>query len=487
MAKKSKTKSKREILLLKAEAAIILRKRTARMDFWAFCLYMDPKFFSKRLFLKKVADAFQRVFEAYSNKKSYRLAVSMPPRAGKSYISSLFVAWMLGHFPEESVMRNCCGQDLYNKLSYDTRDIVASLRYRDIFPEIKLKWNKQNIRGWCLEEARQVSYFGGGVGTKIIGNGASLLSMTDDLYGGLEEALSDTVNEKVWSWKQGTHDSRIEGNCCQIDIGTRWSETDVLGRMEAVGKYNEIIRIPALDANDRSFCEDVHTTEYYLDLRAETDESIWSAEYMQEPIEAKGLLYPKSSLMRFKMADLKGDPDGVIGACDTADKGDDDLCAPFGHIYGDKIFIKSVVFTKDPVEVTEPRLAQEIIDSKCDKIRIESNNGGRIFAKDVRVIVKRERSQCEVLAHPTTDHKETRIIMKSGYIKSHFVFLDESEYKKGSDYWHFMKGLTSYKREGGNAHDDAPDGATILAEFITSLGVKLKKQVKRVAIPVMPH
>ncbi len=111
--------------------------------------------------------------------------------------------------------------------------------------------------------------------------------MTDDLYKSLEDALSDNNNEKVWSWKQGTHDSRIEGNCCLIDIGTRWSANDVLGRLEEAGKYNEIIRIAALDENERSFCEDVHTTEYYLELRSETDESIWMAEYMQEPLRRK--------------------------------------------------------------------------------------------------------------------------------------------------------------------------------------------------------
>ena len=81
--------SDREILIRKAEAAIILRKREARSDFWAYCLYMDSSFFAKRHFLKKVAAAFMRVYLAFSNNMIYRLAVSMPPRAGKSYISSL--------------------------------------------------------------------------------------------------------------------------------------------------------------------------------------------------------------------------------------------------------------------------------------------------------------------------------------------------------------------------------------------------------------
>ena len=66
----------------------------------------------------------------------------------KSYISSLFIAWMLGHFPEESVMRNCCSDTLYNKLSYDARDIVKSKRFHEIFPDIYLKGDKQNVKSW---------------------------------------------------------------------------------------------------------------------------------------------------------------------------------------------------------------------------------------------------------------------------------------------------------------------------------------------------
>lgn len=472
--------SERDILIRRAEAAIILRKREARNDFWSYCLYMDPSFFAKRPFLKKVASAFMRVYLAFSNNMIYRLAVSMPPRAGKSYISSLFISWMFGHLPEESVMRNCCADPLYNKLSYDTRDIVRSRKFSEIFPEIRLKGDKQNVHGWSIEGARQVSYFGAGVGGTIIGFGASMLAMTDDLYKSLEDALSDNNNEKTWSWKQGTHDSRIEGNCCSIDIGTRWSASDVLGRMEESrdGKYyDEIIRIAALDENDESFCEDVHTTEYYHDLRKETEDSIWMAEYMQEPIEAKGLLFPKSELKRFKRADIQGRvPDGRIGATDVADEGDDHFSSPFADVFGTELFISNIVFTKDAVEITGPRLAQDIITFRLDQMRIESNNGGKIFANDVRRLVKEASpyNKCLIQARPTTKNKQTRILMKSGWIKEHCHFLDETEYTKGSDYWWFMKFLTSYKKEGGNAHDDAPDSMTILAEFFEAIGGNIK-------------
>ncbi len=476
-------KSKRDILLKQAEAAIILRKREAQKEFWAFCMYYDPKFFAKRPFLFFVAMALMRVYYAYGNNVTYRLAISLPPRAGKSYIMSLFVAWMLGHFPEESVMRNTCSDTLYIKLSYDTRDIVRSKRFNEIFPEVQLKGDKQNVHGWNLARSKQVGYFGAGVGGTVIGFGASMLAVTDDLYKSLEDALSETNKEKVWSWKQGTHDSRLEGNCCSIDIGTRWSESDVLGRLEEMGKYDQIIRISALDENDESFCEDVHTTAYYHELRDDTDESIWNAEYMQNPIEAKGLLFPKADLSFFKKADLKGVPDGVVGACDVADTGDDDFSAPFGKIYGEKIFISDVLFTKDPVESTEPRLAQLIIDTKCDKIRIESNNGGRIFSLAVRktVIANNKNYRGEIQAKHTSKNKDTRILMKSGWIKKHCVFLAESEYARDSEYAKFMKSLTTYMRVGANKHDDAPDSLTILAEYVESIGVDLKTKRRKVS------
>lgn len=466
---------------LLAEAIHAKRKREAQDDFWAFCVYIDPKFFAKRTFMEEVAGAFMRVYEAFRDGKTRRLAVSMPPRAGKSYTSSLFIAWMLGKYPEHSVMRNCVSDTLYNKLSYDTRNIVRGGKYREVFPDVKLAADKQNVKGWNLSTSTQVGYFGAGVGGTIIGFGASMLAMTDDLYKSLEDALSDTNNEKIWSWKQGTHDSRLEGNCCSIDIGTRWSEQDIIGRLEGAGKYDEVVRIAALDENDESFCEDVHSTEYYHELREDLDSSIWEAEYMQNPIEAKGLLFGRSELQRFRMKDIKDiKPDGVIASCDVADMGDDDFAAPFARVINDKLYVVDVVFTKDPVEITEPRLVQAIKDNNCDQIRIESNNGGRIFGRNVRNGLRELKHKAVVQTKHTTKNKETRILMKSGWVKNNCVFLDERDYERGSDYDRFIRNLTNYKKMGGNKHDDAPDSMTILAEFADDLNLRRAMKARRV-------
>lgn len=462
----------KEELIRAVTAARILQKRNAHDDFWAYCLYMDPSFFSRRPFLKELADVFQRIADAYRNKQQRRVAVSLPPRGGKSYITTLFITWMFGNFPEGSVMRNTCTTALSDKLSYDTQDIIRSQLYASIFPDVTLAKKRQNVRLWYLEGAKQPSYFGAGIDGSVIGIGAYMLAVTDDLYKSLADALSEVISEKTWEWKHGTHDSRVEGYCSHIDIGTRWSTKDVIGRIEAQGAYDEIIKVPALNENDESFCEDVHTTEYYQRLRTETEPSIWSAEYMQQPYEAKGLLYPLEELKRFNRDDvINRAPDGIIGAVDTADTGDDNFAALFAYVFGSDLYIMDSIFTKDAVEITAPRLAQMALDIKANLIQIESNNGGRIFTNEVARLMRMANPlhTCKIFPKATTQNKETRILMRSGWIKEHVYFMQESNYTRGTDFGRFMEGLTNYTKEGGNRHDDAPDVLTLLAELFEAL------------------
>jgi hypothetical protein len=275
-----KANNKREWLKL------YLRLELAKKDFWEFCLFYDREFFHEREFLKEVAIAFQNINE----NKIKSLAVSMPPRAGKSYITSIFCAWTLGKHPTESVMRNTCTAQLFNKFSYDVRDIVKSERFQLVFPDVKLSDDKANLQGWNTNKSKQVGYFGAGVGGTIIGFGASKIAITDDLYRGIDDAINDNMNARIQQWKQATHDSRFESGCSRIDIGTRWTRNDVIGTQMDSGVYEKEVIIKALDDNDKSFCEAVMTTDEYLDKRNKTAKEIWLAEYQQQPIDLVGML-----------------------------------------------------------------------------------------------------------------------------------------------------------------------------------------------------
>ncbi len=97
----------------------------------------------------------------------------------------------------------------------------------------------------------------------------TIVAITDDLYRGIEDALSDTVNDRIIQWKESTHDSRFETGCARIDIGTRWSVNDVIGRGINETIYDKSIIVPALDEHGNSFCEAVMTTEEYKQVQKE--------------------------------------------------------------------------------------------------------------------------------------------------------------------------------------------------------------------------
>lgn len=452
-----------------------LREKSMQGDFWSYCLYMNLPFFSKRVFLKKVASAYQEVFEAFGRGERLRVAVSMPPRAGKSYITTLFVTFMLGHYPGNSVMRNCVTAKLYRKFSKDARNIIKSEKFASIFPDVMISEDAQSLEAWYLKDTDSPAYFGAGVGGAIIGFGANMLAITDDLFKGFQDAMSETVNENTWLWKEGEHDTRTERNCSEIDIGTRWSKDDIIGRREENGDYDIVVRIPALNEHDETFCRDVHTTEYYLEKRATIDEMIFNAEYQQEPIESSGLLFPKTSLQFFEFSEIeKIKPIAVIGVCDSADTGSDFFSAPIAYLMPDhKFYIVDVVFSDEPVEITEPLLIGAIMQYKPQWFLIESNNGGRIFSVSVQKALRGKVSTM-IETRATTAHKETKILMRSGFIKDRFVF--RKDIANNNNYAKFMHNLTSYVKMGTNKKDDAPDSLTILAEYIEYLGLDTFKE-----------
>lgn len=431
----------------------------SRYDFWEFCLYYDDEFFTKRTFLKEVANGFQWLYEEYKQGRSKKISISMPPRSGKSFTLSLFIAWWLGQFPELSVMRNCCTDTLYKKFSYDVRAIIRERKYRLVFPKVQLASDKQNLDGWNLSTAKQVSYFGGGVGGTIMGLGCNLAA-SDDLYKDIAAARSETIQEVMGMWKQSAHDSRMETNCSEIFLGTRWTKRDEIGKAIDEGRIDKEITIPALNENNESFCEDVKTTAEYLKIKDETDEEIWSAEYMQEPIEIKGLLFPASELKYFEPIAIQ--PDYRYCAVDPADTGGDDTSAPFCDLIGNGIYITDIIYNNHGTDETIPLLVEKLISKRINSCEIEGVSAWILFAKDVRTKVQERYQDCDIRIIKNTSNKQTRILAQSAFIKNHFYFLKE-EYRN-SDYKKFMKVLTSYLREGSK-RDDAPDSLAMASAY----------------------
>jgi hypothetical protein len=434
-----------------------LKHELCRREFWEFCLFYDQDFFSKRDFLHEIAIGFQQIEE----KKINSLSVSMPPRAGKSYITSLFCAWVIGRNPTESVMRNTCTATLYLKFSYDVRTIVKSDKFKQVFNNVHLSDDKANLQGWNTNHSKQVGYFGAGVGGTIIGFGATKIGVTDDLYRNLEDALSDTVNDRIIQWKEATHDSRFESGCARIDIGTRWSINDVIGRNIQQKIYDKSIIVAALNENNESFCTDVMTTEEYLTKKKRTDPSIWAAEYQQEPVDIKGRLF--SDLKFISTTDLNSIKDkieGCIGYVDVADQGADYTAMAILAVINKDFYLVDYVFNKSNTDVTLPLIVAKLNEWKVTYCRVESNSMGAMFARQIQKEVK-----TKILQVHNSTNKQTRILMNSVFIQQRINFLQSGTPENEL----FIENVLNYSKEGKNKNDDAPDCLAGLSIFAQSM------------------
>ena len=100
---------------------------------------------------------------------------------------------------------------------------------------------------------------------------------------------------------------------------------------------------------------------------------------------------------------------------------------------------------------------------------IESNNGGRGFARNVqRLLWERHRTRgITVRWFHQSKNKKARIISNSSFIVNNVFFP-----LNWRDRWpEFYKAVTEYQKEGKNKHDDAADSLTGIAELTQNRGL----------------
>ena len=125
------------------------------------------------------------------------------------------------------------------------------------------------------------------------------------------------------------------------------------------------------------------------------------------------------------------------------------------------------------MDLTEPLLKGAFIENRVQIARFESNNGGKLFAKNI----EKEVPGTAFYWKQNTENKETRILTDAFWIKKHIVFrkpYDEHKcptgYKEGSDYDLFMQQVTAYVKGKTDQHDDAPDSLSMLRRLISEIG-----------------
>ncbi|WP_264987226.1 phage terminase large subunit [Lysinibacillus piscis] len=466
----------------KRDAAIKIGKES----FWEYCNRINPEFFKKhRLYQKILCDTMQAIYEKKiinpATGKPYEiLVINLPPGFGKSHTAVLFATWAFGQSIKNQVITVSYNQTLSTRFAKSVRDAIEDEEIKDeenyfvvnsFFPSLKIKDGDGSASLWSLEGA-YMSYLATSFDGSITGMRGNI-GIIDDPIKNAEEAVNERVKEKHWDFYKNTFASRMLEGAMQLIIQTRWATDDLAGMLlnEFPDRCYEL-RMPALDEEGKSLCEDLYSTENLLQKKATLDEHIWLANYGQEPIDLRGSLYGAG----FKTYDVI-DPDRferIIAYTDTADMGADNLCSIIAGVIDKYAYVLDIYYTDEPMEKTEPEVARKHDTYGVRESAIESNNGGRGFARNVEQKLKQlKNKKCQVTWFHQSKNKRTRILVNSSNVTEQ-VIMPKGWDKKYPEYY---KAMMRYQRKGKNDHDDAPDATTGLVEVING-DVKLKRKAR---------
>lgn len=438
----------------------------ARRDFFDYCELMAPDFYKRsRQYLVQLANTLQ---EFVFNSPKKVLVISIPPRTGKSRTASLFAEWTFGKDPTKKIMTGSYNETLSTQFAKTVRNTIQTQKvepfipvFSDVFPDVKIKQGDAAMNMWSLE-GQYSSYLATSPSGTATGFGCSLM-IIDDVIKNAQEANNQLTKQSHYEWFTNTMLSRLEEGGKIIIIMTRWASDDLAGRI--INHFQddaEIISLKALQDDGTMLCEDVLSRESYEEKKKLMSPDIFYANYQQEPIDLKGQLYTS-----FKTYDSLPQFEKIQSYTDTADTGSDYLCSIIYGIYKKEAYILDVIYTNEPMEITEPLVAKHIFEYKVNQADIESNNGGRGFSRQISHYLTNTYNTNHTVIRPfhQSKNKQARILSNATWVMEHIYFPQNWHNK----YPEFYKAITSYQREGKNLHDDAPDALTGVAEKVNVL------------------
>ncbi len=431
---------------------------------------------------------YYRILHRFAVGDIKKLIVTIPPQHGKSEGSTrLLPAFMLGLNPDRRVAIASYSDTFAKRFNRDIQRIIDSPIYTELFPDTRL--NGKNIVTVATAPLRNSSDFEivNHLGSlKAVGRGGALtgnpvdVMILDDLYSNAMEGNSPTVREAIWEWYTSVVKTRLHNDSQELIVFTRWHEDDLIGRIE--GKEN-VVELSSLDSIDPHFDgwyklnfdaikesapTEIDPREYgaplwsdrhglkLLNEKRALDRHSFDCMYQGRPASREGMLYG-DGFKTYRLSD-KPEVTSKNNYTDTADQGEDNLCSICYEVGTDgNIYIVDVVYSSAPMEVTEPAVADMLIRNDTRTAYIESNNGGRGFARAVGNIAKKVR----VDWFNQSSNKEARILTNAATVQK-FVFFPEDWPIRWPKLY---TDLTGYKRMfRANRWHDAPDVLTGIIE-----------------------
>lgn len=428
---------------------------------------------------------FVKALQKLSDGRLKEVFCSQPPRTGKTTLTAMFNAFMMGRNTEAPTLyctyTDTVVETYYNGLMEILTD-VDTYNYLQIFPEAGVCRTDAKAKIIDLNRRKHYpSFTGRPIGGSLNGScdASGGLIIGDDLCSGIEEAMSPDRLRSLWAKVDNNLIPRGKENSCFLWIGTRWSVADPIGvRQELLTNSPqfkdypwESINIPALNDRDQSnfdYKYDVgFSTYYYRQRRASFERSgdiaSWNAQFMGQPIEREGTVFEPDG-MNYYNGQLPGDPDRVFMVVDPAWGGGDFVAAPVCYQYGEEIYVPDVVYSNLDKSKTQPLVADMVLKHGVTRMYIEGTKTTSSYGEGVSKILKENHGypiniktsfKNAMGGAAIGKNKTERIYQCAPEIKERFVFLADG--KRSKEYSQFMQNVFSFKIIGKNLHDDAPD------------------------------
>ena len=426
--------------------------------------------------------AYYEVLTRFAMGEIKKLMITMPPQHGKSEgATRRLPAFVLGQDPDKRIAIVSYNAIKARKFNRELQRIMDDDRYYELFPQTLLagqaSYQEQGRRSRNYarnsDECEIVGYQGSfktiGVGGSLTGEPVDMLIM-DDLYKDASSAWSPIIRQNVADWYDTVASTRLHNDSQQLLVFTRWHMEDLAGRLlEQEGVYDPIenpqgwllVSFPAIQnrppseqdprAEGEPLWPERHSLEKLLEIKGRSP-TVFESLYQQNPQPSQGLMYEEFTCY----TDLPSRSYSVA-YIDAADSGADYLCALFYKEAEDGNYITDVLYTKDPMEVTETTLTYMLQQHQVERCHIESNNGGNLFVSNLQ---QRSWDTGNRLTRFNPFHqnqnKTARIFAASASVQK--LIKMPLDWKKR--FPKFARDLTGYLRVGTNAHDDAPDALT---------------------------
>lgn len=426
--------------------------------------------------------------QALEDNKLDELFISQPPRTGKTTLVQFFTLWVMLRNPEKANLYVSFSGGVTKAYYEGVMEILNdpfTYDWQSVFPErsiastnaLETMMNIDRRKKYATLTCRSID------GTLNGACDCNGYAIADDLHEGIEEALSPDRLSKKWSTVENNYISRWKSGCKRLWIGTRWSVNDCISHridfiqsdVKCKNVRYAIVNVPALNENDESNFDYLYgvgfSTADYQQRRASFerngDAASFLAQYMGTPIERGGTVFLPDD-MRYFDGKLPEDviPDKVFMTVDPAWGGGDFVAAPICYMYGNDVYVVDVVYNNDNKAVTQPLIVQKAKKWGVQFISIEATRTTSSYTEGINERLKADGYSVNVTSNTKNfssgQGKAERILQHAPEIREHFIFLKGN---RSPEYEKYMANVYSFKFDGKNKHDDAPDSLAMAMEY----------------------